>query len=73
MAVTEYQTSTSIESSAAIPSAGEYCEKPVRTAACFHSGREDPNSALVLPKKQALSWSTITVVVTGTWRSVQEL
>ena len=38
IAVGEYHTSTSIESSAAIPSAGEYCENPVSTAACFHSG-----------------------------------
>src|SRR5215218_82539 len=38
IAVEEYHTSTSVESSAAMPSRGMNCEKPVRSAACFHCG-----------------------------------
>ena len=37
-AVGEYHNNTSVESAAAMPSTGENCEKPVRTAACCHTG-----------------------------------
>ena len=34
------QTSTSVGSAAAGPSSGEYCEKPVRVAACCQTGSD---------------------------------
>src|SRR5690606_9955563 len=36
-AVGEYQTRTTVESSAGRPSNGRYCEKPRSTAACAHA------------------------------------
>jgi hypothetical protein len=38
MAVGEYQTNTSVESSAATSSVGAYRENPVSRAACSHTG-----------------------------------
>src|SRR5512144_248193 len=40
MAVGEYHTSTSVESSAGRPSTGEYSENPVRAAACAQTSSE---------------------------------
>src|SRR3712207_6940447 len=45
IAVGEYHTSTSVESCAGTPSTGVNCEKPVRTAACCHSGRSEEHTS----------------------------
>src|SRR5436853_1221683 len=58
MAFGEYQTSTSVESSAGRPSRGWNCENPVSRAACFHVG-----SPSVPSMAMSASWR-------GTWTVV---
>ena len=60
IAVAEYQTRTSVESSAATPSFGENCEKPVSSAACAHCGSSSsPSTTVPLSSSRGgrtLSW-----------------
>ena len=58
MAVAEYHTSTCVESSAGRPSAGAYSEKPVRTAAPFHTGSSSAPSTAISASKWGTRTST---------------